>query len=260
MNVLGYSERGLMNALFYEMAEASNAPALLHALLREATFPFSDDKPPLGEAEVLIEQSFSDFGDADALALIRGQAATCSVFLEVKVKTFQVSDWHIADEFALFRQGLDERVSSSNLFAQLYHKWRMVDVLRQGGIPALEHGVRFPNWSSKSLRRIGSNGVVLEATRRLAAHLGQVFYLAVVPDPPTRAAAFFPTIRETPHTTLEGRWDTTTFGYVTWSQVRDYCDRQGLTRVLDVFKYNAGQIFREERSVQPGAAPDPTIA
>lgn len=76
-----------------------------------------------------------------------------SVFIEAKVKTFQVCDWHIADEFDLFRKGFDQKKLSKkvflNLFVQLFYKVRLVRGLRQGGIPALQKGIPFPTWSSK---------------------------------------------------------------------------------------------------------------
>ncbi len=245
MNVIGYSERGIINALFYEMVRASDPADVLHSFLAQATFPFTQLRPARGETTVLVEQSFSDFGESDGVVLIRGdEETTCSVFVEAKAKTFQVWDWCIRDEFGKFRKGLNHKVSSSNLFTQLYHKVRLVNGLRQGGIPFLQQGVPFPPWSSKTPRKIGNNGVVLEATRRLQSHLGHSFYLAIVPDTPDRVAAFFPELQALPHPTLANTWDVATYGYLTWSQVRTFCLQAGLTRVVAVFDYNAGQLYR----------------
>lgn len=245
MNVVGYSERGIVNSLFYEIARSADPAGVLHSLLAQATFPFTQQRPLLGEATVLVEQSFSDFGESDSVALIRGDGEkTCSVFVEAKVKTFQVWDWHIRDEFGEFRKGVNHKVSSSNLFTQLYHKVRLVAGLRQGGLQQLQKGVPFPAWSSKPLRKIGNNGVVLDAATRLQSHLGEVFYLAIVPDASDRVAAFFPELQALPHPTLANTWDVTTYGYLTWSQVRAFCVQAGLTRVVTVFDYNAGQLYR----------------
>lgn len=226
MNVIGYSERGIVNALFYEMARSPDPSGVLHLFLALASFPFTESRPLRGQAKdtVLVEQSFSDFGDSDAVVLIRGQEEkTCSVFVEAKVKTFQVWDWHIRDEFGEFRKGLNHKVSSSNLFTQLYHKVRLVRSLRQGGIQQLQQGVPFPAWSSKPHRKIGDNGVVLKACTCLQSHLGEVFYLAIVPDNTDRVEAFFPELKPVPHPTLKDTWDITTYGFVTWAQVRAFC-------------------------------------
>jgi hypothetical protein len=247
MNVIGYSERGLVNALFYEMARLPQEKArdvLQELLTDEARFPFTDRPPPFGQVEVLLEQSFSDFGNADALVLIDGQPnRPCSMFIEVKVKTCQLPRWQVAAEFSLFQAGLALRASSSNLFTQLYHKVRLVQGLRQGGIPAVKHGIEFPPWSSKQRRRIGRNDVVLGATALLEAKMAKVFYLMIVPDSLGNVAAFFPNLLNVPHETLRDAWDVSTYGFLTWEQIKAFCERNQLARVLEAFRFNQGQIY-----------------
>jgi hypothetical protein len=118
----------------------------------------------------------------------------------------------IAGQFRHFREHLEEgRVHSSNLFAQLYYKQRLVQVLAQPrGLERLDDGVQFPSWSSKLIRKIGRNDVVLEATRRLQRHLDEVFYLAIVPDEPSAVAAPFQALRDPPHQSLAAHWDVST--------------------------------------------------
>ena len=195
---------------------------------------------------MLVEQSFKDFGESDAVVLIRGgEEIACSVFVEAKVKTFQREDWHVCDEFGEFRKGANHKVSSSNPFTQLYHKVRLVRALREGGIQRVRQGVQFPPCSTKPCRRIGSNRVVLHATELLQAHLGQVFYIAIVPDTDHRAVAtFFAELRTAPHSSLADTWDVTTYGYLTWSQVRDSCKQTDLSHALRVFDFNEGQLYR----------------
>jgi hypothetical protein len=247
MKIRGYSERGVMNALFYEMASSADPGETLHGLLSQVAFPFSQSRPLRGEeADVLIEQSFSDFGDPDALILMRApEGRTCSVFIEAKIKTFRASDWHIAKEFAKFRSGLSQqKASSSDLFRQLYYKQRLVDGLRQGGVLLLKQGLKFPGWSSKRLCKIGKNEVVLKAAGQLENHCKEVFYVAVVPDVESRVAEFLPTLKAIPHETLAGSWDVSTYGFLTWSQARGFCEQHHLTHTLDVLDYNKGQIYR----------------
>ena len=78
IDIIGYSERGIVNALFYEIVRSSNPSGLLHALLDRATFPFARCRPVRGNAEILIEQSFSDFGDCDALVMVRADEKPAS--------------------------------------------------------------------------------------------------------------------------------------------------------------------------------------
>jgi len=105
MRVTGYSERGALNSLFYEFAY-SNAPLqLLESFLRLAHFPGEPIAMPLTDASVLIEQSLSDFGDADAILLLESGATKWVIFLEAKVKA-QARFWTLDEEFSNFGAGL----------------------------------------------------------------------------------------------------------------------------------------------------------
>ena len=244
MNILGYSERGVLNSLFYEIGYSPQAENLLETLLSCARFPFLDWRPPSVEsAEILIEQSFSDFGDADAVLLINTGQQAISVFVEAKVKSYQRSRWSIDEEFATFMAGTRSRVRSSNLFTQLYHKLRLLESLRQGGSTLLQAGVGFPQSSSKRSRKIGNNGVVLQAVSRLEKHLDASYYLALVPDDQAKVAAFFDGVlrRERPQDYPD--WDVSHFGYVTWAQVEAFCREQSLQNTQQVFAFNEGQIY-----------------
>ncbi len=71
MKITGYSERGVVNALFYELAYSGNALHLLEQFLSLVECPeFKKLRAALTDAHVLIEQSLSDFGDADAILLL----------------------------------------------------------------------------------------------------------------------------------------------------------------------------------------------
>src|SRR5689334_2323726 len=120
MNLLGYSERGLVNALFYECFYAGHAgPALVHELLTLVRWPLllaTHTFIDTARCEtVLIEQSLSDFGDSDAILLFDSDAGRASLFLEAK----RGRRWRIAEEWKKFevryRNNIKEGLSS-NLF------------------------------------------------------------------------------------------------------------------------------------------------
>ena len=95
MNVYGYSERGVLNSLLYEILYSNNGDALLSQLITRASFPLTDNKPSLGAATVSVEQSLSQFGDADAIILMSSNTANCVIFVEAKV---QRHDHTVGDE------------------------------------------------------------------------------------------------------------------------------------------------------------------
>ena len=244
MRILGYSERGLVNSLFFEIAYSQNSELLLYELLSISRFPFlSNYKFSVSDAVILVEQSFSDFGDADSLLLITSEDKSSSVFIEAKVKPFQKKSWSIEDEFDNFINGTKSKVSSSNLFTQLYHKVRLVTSLRQSGMISIQKGIPFPSSSSKQIRKIGNNQIVLNATKALLEHLDDTLYLAIVPDDRNNLETFYKSglLEVEPEGYLD--WDVSPYGYTTWADVESYCRRNQLENTLSVFEHNQGQIY-----------------
>jgi len=244
MEVIGYSERGIINSLFYEMKFSQNHLQLLNHFVSMVCFPYWPVDFQIAEATILIEQSFSDFGDSDAVLLLDNHGNKQVVFLEAKVKTLQKRYWSIVAEFEELKTGIDEnRVSSSNLFMQLYHKVRLVKALQRGGIGELQGGVRFPSCSSKEWRRIGSNRVVLGAVDQVDAYCMGAFFIALVPDDIANLRAFYE--RTLKDYSPEGfqEWDIGNWGYLSWSQVEEFCRRHDLAGTLRTFAFNEGQIY-----------------
>ena len=143
------------------------------------------------KASVLLEQSLSDFGDADAIMLLETADSSAAVFLEAKVKPSQTSSWAIQQEYQKFIDGMASKVNSSNLFVQLYHKVRFVAALMDGGVDSLRQGIPFPPSSTRPTRKIGRNRVVLRAVDLIVPYMKDVRYLAIIPDNPARVRAFF---------------------------------------------------------------------
>jgi len=123
MEILGYSERGIINSLFYEMKFSKNNLKLLNDFFSLVSFPYRAVTFQISDVKILIEQSFSDFGDADAVILVNNQGDKQAIFIEAKVKTSQ-GKWSIYDEFEKFKRGVPKseppKGFSSNLFVQLY--------------------------------------------------------------------------------------------------------------------------------------------
>lgn len=243
MKIIGYSERGIVSSLFYEIAYSKTPSDLLCRLLAMATFPFTEFTTiGIPEAEILIEQSFSDFGDLDTLLLISQETHKYSIFIEAKVKPSQTPAWKIEEEWGKFQEGIQSTLSSSNLFTQLYHKVRLVETLRSGGIAKLQKGIPFPRCSSKLIRKIGKNEVVLRAVKKLQGYLDASYYVALVPDSPEAVGRFFQDklICSMPHDFIG--WDVQSYGYLTWADVEKFCIDYRLENSLEVFSHNKGQI------------------
>jgi hypothetical protein len=245
MRVTGYSERGAINALFYEIAYSNRPTELLQEFLALARFPTAESiGAGLIDARVLIEQSLSDFGDADAVLLLDAAKSKTAVFLEAKVKSSQAEKWTLQSEFREFEQGqhTERQLNSSNLFTQLYNKARFVAGLKSGGVAALEAGLEFPLCSTRAVRKIGSNPVVLKAAGVIEPYCQQVWYLALVPDTMSNVDIFFKQFAAAPPPSGFIGWDALRWGGLSWEAVSKFCTSAGMTNTGEVLKFNAGQI------------------
>lgn len=253
---MGYSERGVINALFYELAYSSDPLRLLEEFLSLAHFSAAGRiSTHLTDAHVLIEQSLSDFGDADAILLLDAATTKSAVFLEAKVKSSQAGSWTIAQEFSDFEHGCQtqRKLSSSNLFTQLYHKVRFIEGLRLGGIELLQKGLPFPTPSTKPVRKIGSNPVVLSAVKEIQPYRENASYLSLVPDRPDAVRSFFDRFGSIEWPLKSVAWESSRWGGVAWEQVAAFCSTANLVNTSRVLEFNGGQIF--SRAAQQAAAP-----
>jgi len=256
MEIIGYSERGLINWLLYEIKFSQNNLQLFSDFLSLVFFPYRAVNFQISDAKILIEQSFSDFGDVDAVVLVKNKSRKQAIFIEAKVSAFK--NWQILTEFEKFTKTLEkirEKIKrnedaqkikcklTSNLFTQLYLKTRMVKTLQKGDVAQLQKGIQFPKVSSKKYRKIGNNKVVLKAVNQLKGYCKHAFFIALVPDDVSNLRNFYQgTLKDySPEGFQE--WDIRNWGYVTWAQVEEFCKRYDLEGTLKAFEWNEGQIY-----------------
>jgi len=244
MFVTGYSERGLLNSLIYEIRYSDQPVKLLEKLFSLFNFPFNNPVLlPIDEAEMLIEQSFSDFGDADLVFLIKSKGKKYSIFTEAKVKNYR----GIHREYQKFIEKIDSKVASSNIFVQLYFKVRLTSALKFG-IKKLEDGVEFPASSSKPsastpVRKIGQNKVVLKAINLLKNFIDETYYITILPDEENLLEDFYKKILKNSSPNLYVEWNTMNYGYVSWNKIEQFCRDNNLRNTLKLFEYNKGLIY-----------------
>ena len=240
IEVRGYSERGMINAMMYEMNYSSNGIEMLRNFLKLCVFPNEDpDFENFNSARVLIEQSFSDFGDLDLLIMLDGSIKQ-SVLLEAKVKTFQSNGWSISDEWDNFKQVVDGTLpkaeDGSNLFIQLYRKMRLINTIKNPNLK-LQPNIIGDRWS------LGKNRIVIKAAEELAQYSSKPWFLALVPDSQKNIADFFKNKLSNLPTVLPD-WSILNVGYLAWEDFENYCKNSPneWINTLSNFSYNHGQI------------------
>jgi len=243
MEVLGYSERGMINSLIYEIKNSNNAVSLINKFLSLIIFPFKDIDFDYCNVSVLIDHSLSDFGDADLVIISDSNV----IFFEAKVKTYNNSNWKIQKEFDNFKKWiLKEKESSSNLFFQIYEKLRLFRELKKNNFDNLIEGVKFPKCSSKEKRKIGKNGVVLKAVEKIKDNKNNAFFVSIVPDRLKNIEYFYKNVFNSykPPEDFQS-WDISNYGFLSWHSIHKFCKDNNMFDTLSNFEWNDNQIYKK---------------
>jgi len=190
IKLLGYSERGMMNALADDIHHSTDPTSTLSEFLSWFDFPMTDSPPcfqDIENATLLVEQSFSDFGDLDLLILLEHRdKRRQAILIEAKVSN-DTNSWRtVEDRWDEFTQMLNGgEGTTSNLFVQLHRKVRMVKFLlsKKDGY---EPDIFTPRGSQ------GTNQVVGRAIELVREYIGDgnVWYGAILPDETGELDAF----------------------------------------------------------------------
>ena len=249
VDLIGYSERGMMNAISEDLAH-SGSPALVSEFLSQ--FAFQTLPPPvwteIKQVRILVEQSFSDFGDADMLILIEHtDQSRKAVFVEAKVSN-DTNSWEtIEKRWEEFRCILDDgEGSTSNLLVQLHRKVRLVEKLRNGTDQfAVDRLI--PRGS------LGTNQTVGKAAELVRTFVceSDVYFVAILPDTTDALTQFFS--EELSSASLSEKlpcWSVQNFGFLSWHKLaaalKEAQTQTKWPRTTATLKWNSGQIFRTE--------------
>lgn len=207
--------------------------------------------------QILVEQSFSDYGDLDLLLLLDHRDETeqpalegkhavqetkHAVLIEAKVATAQGAKG-IREEWESFLnyKGKNSKGGSS-LFVQLGKKLGLVQRITESpGFAEMDPAAK--------TQIIGGNPIVGAATELLFEYAANAWYVALVPDTKEAVKTFFNnTIM--PYwgsSNSEKRpWPLPNFGFLTWPDLHERCcaHKQTWPQTICGFRWNGIQIFR----------------
>lgn len=206
----GYSERGVVNALFEPLVAAHDKALFedfLHLMVhwKEGT---ETPVPDFDSYEVYIEPSLSDFGEPDVLIFLKKEEQDVAVyFVEAKVEFFLHSSPPIEVKSRAFYQE-----NASSVMHELFLKANLVGALNypEGWLPGdLVEGVEdvyaddgsmvrlsvqgVYKRDKKKIRKIGEDPLVLELARRLHRFVTpkgkggrEPYYVSLTTDPDIR--------------------------------------------------------------------------
>jgi hypothetical protein len=235
MEIIGYSERGIINSIAYFLSE--NVQYVYEFIeVMGISIPKLDYSYTL-----LIEQSFSDFGDSDLIIIIENKQNREKIvlFIECKIKTYQ-GTFQILSEFKKIERALNksDKITgiSSNLFVQLYYKYLMVTTKgKSDKIKSLSPIFKKHN---NNPRILGSNKIVLNAFDKIK-EANDYYYIAITPTAPnemdnTEFREKIKSLNLMPETNVHLCY---------WDNIKILFDRIKARKVINVFEYNNGQIY-----------------
>jgi len=225
MKILGYSERGIINSLIFSIGEDKT---LMREFIRLINIPeIEESHNIITDYTILLEQSFSRFGDSDLVIILEYENPKEKkvLFIEGKVKTSQSKKWHLERQFEKFEREEKYTGSSSNLFFQLYLKKLLFDNCT---LNDFDKGIKELRY--KENRKIGNNPVVLEAVK-LLLNCKEAYYIGLIPASESDIEKF-------------GRKADFDIHFLSWERVYDFCVKEEkLKKVIEIFEFNEGQIF-----------------
>lgn len=259
MELLGYSERGLINGLLYEIVYCRSdeeAKKLIGELFELVNWPSRDpaaDRPFKKDdasmcSTILVEQSFSQFGTPDALFHFQNGRRRMSVFWEAKRgrKYDLEREWNAF--VGAFHNEKGFKGLTSNVFCQLYFKQHLARALGSDSGEDLHIGLTLeaPLRRRGGGRKIGSNEVVRKALSLLGKPPNDcVFYVMMIPsnwgDDQTR----WWNQNVARPSSAPGDWDVSNWGVITIPEIAAFCQTHGLNRTLAVIEHNKGQLYVE---------------
>ena len=190
MKIIGYSERGAMNALFYGMAMKEDIGAL-KKFLELAKIDSSVYK----DFELYMECSLSDFGDPDLVIIAQKDDTEQDVFfIEAKVShrvTFSLEKQRKShDEYCGYEiKKNDKKYDASNLFFQLRLKELFFStnekfMITDGDTHDESIKCKKGKTGQENHRSIGSNEIVGKFARIIKENGKQIhsYYIAIIPE------------------------------------------------------------------------------
>ncbi|MDD4684391.1 MAG: hypothetical protein PHD45_04075 [Bacteroidales bacterium] len=220
--IFGYSERGILNSLMFEISKDKKLMIEFLKLLPE------EIAVKIGTPacfKILLDHSLSGFGSPDLIVIahyIKPEDKKV-IFLEAKVQTLGHQNWNLQalyDNYVgVSVDNYKQRKMGSNLFFQLKLKRSLVenlDTIRENNL--IEVGV--------VSKKIGNNAIVLR-TVDMIDYAAEYFYVGIVP-----------------HCNFsQSEEDKEKYNFLLWKDIEKFCEKNKLQNVLDMFDYNKGQIY-----------------
>lgn len=252
----GYSERGVVNAVFEELVALGNNNIETFRKFLGLLVPWADNVklqlPEFDSYEVYIEPSLSDFGEPDVLVFLKqGSSDQAVLFIEAKLETFAGSAEKAKGGS---NGGIDYTHNSSSVLHEIFLKTRFWSASRDtsrlsDGVAVYKDEERKsgPSKGKRKTRSIGSDSMVLKLARRLCK-VHRAFFVALTTDVVDRdqrrpwgaeeVERYFKDIFSNNEMTPEAGEYWSALYLLSWQEIWTLATKHGLTRIRNQLKRN----------------------
>lgn len=214
--IYGYSERGMMNALFYWNNNVESLKKLLKISGVENFNSYNNFK-------IIMEGSLSDFGDSDAILIADNNNEKTVFFFEAKVSNG--NSYKLHQQFKKFKSKNSYNGYSSNLFYQLSLKYYLFNMLKWGESNVSEY-IKSKGTTSKKPRTVDTKNEIVQKIYELIQSCSKAEYIAITPDSTTQG-----TIIEYLNNDEDIKLFSSQLHFVTWEKIINEYDN--LTNTLE---------------------------
>jgi hypothetical protein len=240
MKIVGYSERGAMNALFYGMAfDKENGEELVRLFLELAKI---EEASSFSDFEFYNEFSLSEFGEPDLVIIAKKNKNPVVFFVEAKVSegaSYNIEKQkrnHNKDIIAYEHTKCHQKGDASNLFFQLrlknyFFEQRKSIIEPIGGLNGKAIGEHECIEKTKDrngkirFRKLGANPIVIKFAEIIKPCV-EAYYIAIVPKQEKENPIDYP-INCSKKKTMR-------INFVSWEAIWE----KGLGQLKDTFEFN----------------------
>lgn len=188
MKIIGYSERGAMNALFYRMAYKKTGKENMREFLKLANIENPDK---FSDFEIYNEFSLSEFGDPDLVIIAKRKEGKSPIvfFLEAKVSEGTSYNMDIQKKYheEYINNGSYDKGHASNLFFQLRLKHyffsqrkSIIEPIGESNGKSIGEPDRIEKTKDR-FRKIGKNPIVIKFAEKIKPCV-DAYYIAIIPE------------------------------------------------------------------------------
>lgn len=227
MRIFGYSERGIINSLMFNIGEDKE---LMTKFIKLLPSKIAEEIGNPVCFKILLEHSLSGFGSPDLIIIAhyKNPKDKKVIFFEAKVKVLSYKSFSLKNLYKNYRDLSNikkKEYSSKNMGSNLFVQLKLKKLLSEQIKHVVNHDIS-EVYGVNIVRNIGDSRIVHD-TLKMIGLASEYYFIGIVPE----------------NDFVKSKDDEEEYNFLTWEKIYQFCQDNKLQKVLDMFKYNEGQIY-----------------